>query len=102
MTKKEFLKEKHSLMGEENVYLLMANNLRNRREKLQESYARECFERSPYTVGQKIEEGGQTFFVSGAWVNGDGRVYLSVNYPKKDGTMSKRHVYGKVFIPLSD
>lgn len=56
--------------------------------KLTGAYINECLDRSPYKIGQKIEEAGETYFVSGAFEH-HGEVYLRYNASRKNGKMSK-------------
>ena len=69
-------------------------------KRFEEDYIKECLDKSPYTVGQKLILGGNDYFVSGAFES-CGNVYLSINFPKKDGTMSKREAVGRHYINIS-
>lgn len=59
---------------------------------LKRDYVEEALHESGYRVGQPFTDNeGVLWYVSGAYVDcyGEGNVYLTFNFSKKDGTMSK-------------
>ena len=64
-------------------------NLKNERKEFREEYIHDVFKASGHKIGDKItDEDGHIWFVAGARES-RGNVYLNLNMPKKDGTMSK-------------
>lgn len=59
------------------------------REAFVAAYEKEAFDASGYHFGQKIEVEGEFLYVTGAYADGCGNVFLKLNRSKKDGTMSK-------------
>lgn len=93
MKPEEFVNRCNSLQQQQES--LREQIQRNKRDMdaLCEEYAREALAASGYSVGQAFDdEEGRRWYVSGAYVSrshADGHVYLSFNFAKKDGTMSK-------------
>ena len=59
---------------------------------LKQDYVEEALRESGYRVGEPFTDNeGVLWYVSGAYVDlyGEGNVYLTFNFAKKDGTMSK-------------
>lgn len=53
------------------------------------AYEKEAFDASNYRYGQRIEVKGESLYVTGAYADDRGNVFLKLNRSKKDGTMSK-------------
>lgn len=53
------------------------------------AYEKEAFDASDYRYGQRIEVKGESLYVTGAYADDRGNVFLKLNRSKKDGTMSK-------------
>ena len=76
------------LMGEDELKEeIKRNDLA--REVFVAAYEKEAFDASGYHFGQKIEVEGESLYVTGAYTDGRGNVFLKLNRSKKDGTMSK-------------
>jgi len=90
MTKEEFIARNEYLWNRYNYLKEEAEHTWEDRKALQEAYAKEVFDASGYTVGQKmVDNEGHTWYVTGAFTYRDGNVFLNFNFAKKDGTMSK-------------
>lgn len=64
-------------------------DLKTERQTFINDYVNEAFKKSGYALGQKIlDKRSRTWYVSGAHET-HGHVYLTFNFAKKDGTMSK-------------
>lgn len=98
MTKEEF---RQSIVGLFAHCDSLEQQLRDTREEistLKENYALDAMRESGYRVGQPFTDNeGVLWYVSGAWTDfyGDGYVYLTFNFPRKDGSMSKRSGMGR-------
>ena len=92
MTKDEF---RQSIEGLYAHCDSLEQQLRDTREEistLKENYALDAMRESGYRVGQPFTDNeGVLWYVSGVYVDcyGEGNVYLTFNFSKKDGTMSK-------------
>ena len=89
MTPREYDARVETILEDKLWHEVIIRVLSKELDDLEKVYASEVFKASGYKVGQKItDDGGKVWFVSGARVVCN-RVVLSLNPPKKDGSMSK-------------
>lgn len=81
------LQEKYNLLIERHKESLQ--KCRDDLKELRDNYVNETFKKSGHFIGQlTVDRECRRWYVSGAFLM-DSEVYLTFNFAKKDGTMSK-------------
>lgn len=96
MTHEEFNRQIDEYRNRQTTLEEQLANLKSERRAFIDGYVSASFKDSGYAVGQKVtDENGRIWYVSGAHHVNLGFVYLTFNFAKKDGTMSKVRAIGR-------
>lgn len=91
MTREEFVRRRRALLKREDELEDQLSICRSERFEFELEYEREALEQSAYRYGQAVRmEDGSLLYVAGAYSDWLGNVWLVLNKPKMDGSMSKQ------------